>query len=447
MCRSWPISAFLSDELGEAHLVRLTTPAHRDNSSLPKPLSSLAAQSIEIVDTPYIPKTVWAESEQMAASHYNTALTCYFPGGTSYAVMAGLHAAFSTNDNILVARNIHQSVLSALILIKVGLQWICPDQPWFIFDPNQVEEALAKDSSITGVVLTNPSYEGHCSDIGAIAEVCRQKRVKLIVDESLGAHWVGWESFPTSALQLGADLVFHSLHKRVGALVPASLLHVPKGSALDCGFVEQYARLFRSTSPSNMVLASTERCIMTHFSEAASAHANTLVGRVEVLRDDIRNFQHQSAKTIPRECQEPLVVHFVTQFGDPTELADIVYDLGFDYEHADARGLIYFVSPQESYSSFSLFADNFLKIICDRVGPRQEVFSYVIPRIVMSPLDALRSPAQTIPLDAQLVGRISADLVTDCPPGIPILMPGEEITPWHCSQIGKKRIRIVTVRS
>lgn len=444
MCRSWPISAFLSDELGDAHLVRLATPAHRDSSSLPKPLRSLAAQGIEIVDTPYIPKTVWAESEQVAASYYNSALTCYFPGGTSYAVMAGLHAAFSTNDNILVARNIHQSVLSALILIDVGLQWICPNQPWFIYKPKQVEEALTKDSSITGVVLTNPSYEGHCSDIEAIAEICKQKGVKLVVDESLGAHWVGWEGFPTSALQLGADLVFHSLHKRVGALVPASLLHVPKGSVLDCGHTEQYARLFRSTSPSNMVLASTEQCIMTHFSDAAMAHTKTLIGRIEVLRDDIRSLQHQSAATIPRECQEPLVVHFVPQFGSPAELADIVYDLGFDYEHADARGLIYFVSPQESYSSFSSFGDQFGKTICDREGPQHEIFCYATPRIVMSPLDALRSPAQSMPLDAQLVGRISADLVTDCPPGIPILMPGEEITPWHCSRIGKKRIRIVT---
>jgi arginine/lysine/ornithine decarboxylase len=69
-----------------------------------------------------------------------------------------------------------------------------------------------------------------------------------------------------------------------------------------------------------------------------------------------------------------------------------------------------------------------------------------MPNIVMRPFDALRSHSQTILLDEQLVGKISADLVADCPPGVPILMPGEEISPWHCSMLGKKRIRIVRDR-
>jgi len=446
MRKYWPISEFLSNELGDVHLIRLTTPAHRNNSSLPEFLNNLSTQGVEFIDTPYIPKDVWEESESVAASYYDTAMTYYFPGGTSYAVIAGLHAAFSHNDNILVARNIHQSVLSALIMIDANLQWICPESPWFIYDAAQVEKALIDDPSITGVVLSNPSYEGHCSDIATIAKICKKYKTKLIVDESLGAHWIGWKAFPKSAIQHGADLVFHSLHKRVGSLVPASLLHVPKESVLDFGLIKQCAKIFRSTSPSNLVLASTEMCIMRHFTDAALSHAIDLVVFVNELRDETRTFQHESISSIPIECQEPLVVHFIPRRGCPAELADIMYNRGFDYEHVDTRGLIYFVSPQESSTSFASFRENFQKAIIDLVNQPSKLFCYVKPNIVMRPLDALRSHSQTILLSEQEIGRVSADLVGACPPGIPILMPGEEISSWHCSMLSEKRIRIVRDR-
>jgi hypothetical protein len=185
---------------------------------------------------------------------------------------------------------------------------------------------------------------------------------------------------------------------------------------------------------------------MNHFSDTALAHAKTLVGCVSVLRDEIRTFQHESVVSVPKESQEPLVVHFAPQRGCPTELADIMYSRGFDYEHVDRRGLIYYVSPQESSVSFASFGGEFRKAIIGLDGQPSQVFCYAMPNIVMRPFDALRSHSQTILLDEQLVGKISADLVADCPPGVPILMPGEEISPWHCSMLGKKRIRIVRDR-
>ncbi|EQD25064.1 MAG: Arginine decarboxylase [Leptospirillum sp. Group IV 'UBA BS'] len=45
----------------------------------------------------------------------------------------------------------------------------------------------------------------------------------------------------------------------------------------------------------------------------------------------------------------------------------------------------------------------------------------------MTPRDAFFAPHETVPLEDS-AGRIAADIVTVYPPGVPLLVPGEEIT-------------------
>ena len=52
------------------------------------------------------------------------------------------------------------------------------------------------------------------------------------------------------------------------------------------------------------------------------------------------------------------------------------------------------------------------------------------PQIVMNPREAYYSEKETISKE-QAVGRISAEVIAECPPGISILLPGELITQEH----------------
>ena len=54
--------------------------------------------------------------------------------------------------------------------------------------------------------------------------------------------------------------------------------------------------------------------------------------------------------------------------------------------------------------------------------------SYPLPRQRMTPREAVDAPALRIPW-TEAGGRISAQLVTPFPPGVPVLYPGEEISP------------------
>ena len=50
-----------------------------------------------------------------------------------------------------------------------------------------------------------------------------------------------------------------------------------------------------------------------------------------------------------------------------------------------------------------------------------------LPPMLLTPRQALLSPAEELPLTAA-TGRIAAETACPCPPGVPVVMPGEKIT-------------------
>ena len=53
---------------------------------------------------------------------------------------------------------------------------------------------------------------------------------------------------------------------------------------------------------------------------------------------------------------------------------------------------------------------------------------YIAPAVVASPQQAFYAEKESLPME-QAAGRISGEFVMCYPPGIPILAPGERITP------------------
>ncbi len=53
---------------------------------------------------------------------------------------------------------------------------------------------------------------------------------------------------------------------------------------------------------------------------------------------------------------------------------------------------------------------------------------YIEPQVLLTPQQAFYAPKESLPL-AETLGRISSEFVMCYPPGIPIVAPGEQITP------------------
>lgn len=95
-------------------------------------------------------------------------------------------------------------------------------------------------------------------------------------------------------------------------------------------------------------------------------------------------------------------------------------------EYADATHVVLIATPFNTESDFVRLADAI------DVLPVRTPFPAVpalppMPPVQTSLRTAIFAPAQTVPLQAA-VGSIAAEAACPCPPGIPIVMPGEEIT-------------------
>lgn len=88
-----------------------------------------------------------------------------------------------------------------------------------------MERCLAENPEIKAVLITSPTYDGVVSDVKAIAEIAHKYEIALIVDEAHGAHFQFSNYFPTSAVELGADLVIQSFHKTLPAMTQTAILH------------------------------------------------------------------------------------------------------------------------------------------------------------------------------------------------------------------------------
>ncbi len=86
------------------------------------------------------------------------------------------------------------------------------------------------------------------------------KKIPLIVDEAHGAHLSLHNSLPKGALDLKADIVIHSMHKTLRAMTQTALLHV-QGDLVDITQVEKYYRIFQTSSPSYVLMASMDEAV------------------------------------------------------------------------------------------------------------------------------------------------------------------------------------------
>lgn len=126
--------------------------------------------------------------------------------------------------------------------------------------PDKVERALAENPEIKAVLLTSPTYDGVVSDIEKIAEIVHRYEIPLIVDEAHGAHFHFSNYFPTSAAELGADLVIQSFHKTLPSMTQTAVLH-NCSDRVDSRLIRRFMGIYQSSSPSYILMASMDACM------------------------------------------------------------------------------------------------------------------------------------------------------------------------------------------
>jgi arginine/lysine/ornithine decarboxylase len=111
------------------------------------------------------------------------------------------------------------------------------------------------------------------------------------------------------------------------------------------------------------------------------------------------------------------------------ELAQVLSEYRIECEFTDPDFLVLMASTENGPEDFER-----LKQAFSSIDPRSPIPQYVpkLPQscMIFSARKAILAPSETLSLDAA-AGRVCASPTVACPPAVPIVMSGEEITEEH----------------
>ena len=185
--------------------------------------------SMKPLDNLCHPVSVIREAEELAADAFGAAHAFLMVGGTTSSVQTMVLTACKRGDEIILPRNVHRSVLNALVLCGAIPVYVNPevDQRLGIslgMRREQVAKAIKEHPNAVAVLVNNPTYYGICSDLRAIVRMAHEAGMLCLADEAHGTHFYFGGGLPVSAMAAGADMASVSMHKSGGSLTQSSLL-------------------------------------------------------------------------------------------------------------------------------------------------------------------------------------------------------------------------------
>ncbi len=396
------------------------------------------------------------EAQELAAKAFGAKKTFFLLNGSTAGNLALATALTKKGQKVIVNRNCHRSILTGMIISGTEPIWLIPEKlnEWGIWGntkPEQIEKLLSENKDVSMVWITNPTYEGVVSDIKSIAQVCKKYNVPLIVDEAHGSLWNFNEKLPTSALQLGADAVVHSLHKTGGSMSQSSMLHIAENSTIDCDKVEKALKLLHTTSPSLMLLASLDAARANLDSPRGRKQIEKAINNAKYLRSEIDNMEHIKQLKSDFGYKTDVTKVFIKADGlSGIRLESILeIDFNIEVESATDAGILLLSNLGNKRSDMKYLVECLKKIdktnysdICYLENKKH--MPMLTPIIKMSLREAFYSDKETVNKE-DAIGRISAEVIAECPPGIAILLPGELITEEHLPYLTDyKTIEVIT---
>lgn len=397
--------------------------------------------SMKMLDNLCHPISVIREAEQLAAEAFGAVHAFFMIGGTTSAVQTMILTACKRGDKIILPRNVHRSVINAMILCGAVPIYVNPE-----LDKNlgialgmrldAIRQAVAENPDAKAIFINNPTYYGICSNIKAIAELAHSHGMLLLADEAHGTHFYFHDDLPMSAMQAGADMAALSMHKSGGSLTQSSLLMI--GARVSEGYVRQIINLTQTTSASYLLMVSLD-ISRRNLALQGQKIFDKVIGMVEYARDEINAIGDYYAYCRELVNGDSVFAFDITKlsiFTRPVGLAGIeVYDLLRDEydiqtEFGDIANLLAYVSVgdrlkdiERLVAALSEIRRNYRK---DRSGMLE--VEYISPQVVCAPQEAFYASKCSLPMH-ETAGKVCSEFVMCYPPGIPILAPGELITP------------------
>lgn len=407
--------------------------------------NALAMDLINIapLDDLHRPTGAIKRSQELAARAFGADATYFSVQGTSTAIMTMVLATVKPGEKILLPRNVHKSVLTAVMLADARPVFLHPEMDGHLgiahgLSVETVQQGLAEHPDAKALLVINPTYFGIAADLVRIVDLAHQHEVIVLVDEAHGVLTGFHEALPPSAMQAGADLAATSVHKLGGSMTQSSVLNVQAGR-VDPRHVQVVMGMLTTTSTSYLLLASLDVA-----RRELALHGHDRIEHAMALAERARNAINQipGLYCVGREILKSSATFAL----DPAKLTVSVKDLGIrgydverilresyniEVELSDLYNILCIVSWGDTQGDVDCLVEALREIsdiYRDRPGhPHVQVHYPAMSELKMSPRQAFYAKTETVPLRAS-IDRVIAEMIMVYPPGIPILLPGEVVT-------------------
>ena len=431
----------------EMRVVPFDVPGHKHGKGNPELTAFLGEKCVGVdvnsmkpLDNLCHPVSVIREAEILAADAFGAANAFLMVGGTTSSVQSMVLSCCKRGDKIILPRNVHRSVINALVLCGAVPVYVNPDVDRKLgislgMSVDQVRRAIQENPDAVAVLVNNPTYYGVCSDLRTIVRLAHEAGMLCLADEAHGTHFYFGDGMPVTAMEAGADMTAVSMHKSGGSLTQSSLLLT--GERVNAGHVRQIINLTQTTSGSYLLMSSLD-ISRRNLAQRGRTVFRKVAEMAEYAREEINAVGGYYAYG-----RELINGDSIYDF-DPTKLSvhtrDIglagieVYDILRDeydiqIEFGDIGNILAYLSigdrMQELERLVSALAEIKRRYMKDSYGLLSQ--EYIAPEVVRSPQEAFYADKKSLPL-RESEGYICSEFVMCYPPGIPILAPGERIT-------------------
>lgn len=440
-------------EYEKEEFISFHTPGHKGRAEFFEDLHFPAHDVTELpgLDMLHAPEGVIKRAQARASEIYGSDNSFFLVNGGTVGnqgmFMALADSRGSSSGKVLIERQSHRSVMGALVLSGLEPDYIQSIvHPEFKVPLGIVWEGLNNLSAYSAIHLTYPSYYGTVIDLAQILQEREEydPQMSVLVDQAHGAHFLH-DLFPLGALELGADIVVHSIHKTLSALTQGAMLHV-QGSRISLAALKRSLEMLQSSSPSYLMMASLERAV-----EKALDRKNW-----ELLYEAVQELHYRACKVVRILNKEDEGKYGIKEldwskiFVNTSSLGigalEAVEFLRKEYriepEFWDEENILFYLGIGNTPEEVQQLTQGLLALEKLRMKSTKEGSSLVqgeflediwlsgkdiLPPRRLSPREAYLAPKKKVPLK-ESIGRIVGESISPYPPGIPLIVMGEEMT-------------------
>ncbi|WP_068675877.1 aminotransferase class I/II-fold pyridoxal phosphate-dependent enzyme [Oceanobacillus sp. Castelsardo] len=457
---STPLFSLL-DKFAMKHSTSFHVPGHKNGEIFLEFASSYFQQVLKLdvtelpgLDDLHAPTGAIQEAEQLAADFFKSNHTFFLVGGSTAGNLAMIMACVQSGDKVIVQRNSHKSIMHGLELSGAKPIFIAPEfdkEVGRFTSPSYetVVSAVQKHSDAKAVILTYPDYFGRTYDIKRMIESIHHYHIPVLVDEAHGVHFSLGDPFPTSSLQLGADIVVQSAHKTAPAMTQSSYLHINSAFNLK-DKVAYYLQMLQSSSPSYPLMASLD-IARSYLATRTDKDIEKIISSVFKVREILGRCEGLDVLPLTgKDDMLKITLHVkpsysVQQIILGLEEFHIYPELTTDRQLLLIHGLAPFEHFIPLEKAVKRINERLKKDIIHATIDISKLFPEPISELALTYQQMNELTYTNVALDRGL-GNIAAESIIPYPPGIPLILKGEKITKTQAMTVNHLLKQGVTIQ-